>query len=153
MKYFDFATKIGLIGIFYVDGKITEITIDRIFDYKTQSDKKILDCVSQIKEYLNGNRKFFECDYLIRGTPFQMSVWKNLTKIPYGETRTYKEIAENIGKPKAVRAVANAIGRNPLPILIPCHRVIGSDGKLHGYRYGIEIKRKLLAIEKNYYSR
>ncbi len=82
------------------------------------------------------------------GTPFQREVWLELTKIPYGTVTTYQHIAAQIGRPKAVRAVANAIGRNPISIFIPCHRVIGSDGTLHGYRWGVEIKEKLLAREK-----
>ncbi|MDQ5940393.1 MAG: AraC family transcriptional regulator [Candidatus Dependentiae bacterium] len=82
------------------------------------------------------------------GTPFQREVWVQLTKIPCGTVTTYQYIANQIGRPKAVRAVANAIGRNPISVFIPCHRVIGSDGKLHGYRWGVEIKEKLLARER-----
>ncbi|MBP2070108.1 methylated-DNA--[protein]-cysteine S-methyltransferase [Anaerococcus nagyae] len=84
----------------------------------------------------------------LKGTKFQMTVWNELKNIPYGDTKTYKEIAKSIGKPKAIRAVASAIGKNPIMIIIPCHRVIGSDGKLHGYAYGLDLKKKLLAIEK-----
>lgn len=88
-------------------------------------------------------------DYQIHlvGTPFQLDVWNALITIPEGETRTYKEIAKQVGKPKSVRAVANAIGANPIAVLVPCHRVVRSDGSLGGYRYGIEIKMKLLERE------
>ena len=83
-----------------------------------------------------------------KGTKFQMTVWNELKNISYGDIKSYKEIAEAIGKPKAIRSVASAIGKNPIMIIIPCHRVIGSDGKLHGYAYGLDLKKKLLAIEK-----
>ena len=82
------------------------------------------------------------------GTPFQLQVWQALTEIPRGETRSYRQIAERIGRPSAVRAVANAIGRNPLLWLVPCHRVIASDGTLGGFSAGIELKRRMLASER-----
>jgi AraC family transcriptional regulator of adaptative response/methylated-DNA-[protein]-cysteine methyltransferase len=82
------------------------------------------------------------------GTPFQQKVWKELCKIPYGQTRTYEDIAKKIGKPKAIRAVANAIGANTLAVTVPCHRVIRKDGSLGGYRWGIAKKKKLLEMEK-----
>lgn len=81
------------------------------------------------------------------GTPFQQKVWKELCKIPVGQTRTYEDIAKKIGKPSAIRAVANAIGKNTLPVVVPCHRVIRKDGTLGGYRWGIEKKKRLLARE------
>ena len=81
-------------------------------------------------------------------TSFQLAVYSELLKIPYGKTRTYKQIAENIGKPKASRAVGNACNKNPFPFIIPCHRVVGSNGSLTGYAYGIDLKRKLLEFEK-----
>ncbi|WP_214828235.1 methylated-DNA--[protein]-cysteine S-methyltransferase [Exiguobacterium algae] len=84
----------------------------------------------------------------MNGTPFQQEVWDALLTIPYGETRTYKQIAEQIGRPKAVRAVGQALNRNPLPILFPCHRVIGSSGKLTGFAGGLSQKQRLLEIEK-----
>ena len=87
---------------------------------------------------------------LIKATPFQKKVWIELTKIPYGETISYKELANRIGKPKAVRAVANAVGANPLPIQIPCHRVIASDGTIGGYSLGTKLKIKLLKLEGSY---
>lgn len=83
------------------------------------------------------------------GTTFQQQVWNQLENIPYGETRTYKELAEALGCPQSVRSIATAIGRNPLLVLIPCHRVIGSDGTLRGYRGGLEMKEQLLLLEKD----
>lgn len=103
----------------------------------------------QIQEYLNGTRTDFDLNYRLSGTKFQLSVWKQLLKIPYGETRSYKEIAEAIGNSKASRAVGMANNKNPLHIIIPCHRVIGANGSLTGYAGGLDIKKKLLDIEKN----
>jgi len=101
----------------------------------------------EIEEYIRGKRKKFSFTVKLTGTPFQIAVWRAVQKIPYGETRTYQEIARAIGRPTAVRAVANAIGANIHPILIPCHRVIRIDGSLGGYAWGITMKKKLLAIE------
>lgn len=83
----------------------------------------------------------------IGGTPFQQSVWSGLSQIPHGETWTYKQFAEAIGKPSAIRAVSTAIGRNPLPIVLPCHRVVGSNGTLTGFRGGLQMKKDILALE------
>ncbi|MFS8542144.1 MAG: methylated-DNA--[protein]-cysteine S-methyltransferase, partial [Tissierellales bacterium] len=101
----------------------------------------------QIIDYLNGKRKSFFLPLDLRGTDFQIKVWKELIKIPYGETRTYKDVAKNINVPKGYRAVGNALNKNPILIVIPCHRVIGSGGKLTGFRGGLELKAKLLALE------
>ncbi|MGN0165527.1 MAG: methylated-DNA--[protein]-cysteine S-methyltransferase [Lachnospiraceae bacterium] len=102
----------------------------------------------QIQEYLQGTRKKFDVNYKLSGTEFQLSVWRELLKIPYGETRTYKEIAQAIGNEGAARAVGVANNRNPLHIIIPCHRVIGTDGSLTGYAGGIRMKEELLKLEK-----
>jgi methylated-DNA-[protein]-cysteine S-methyltransferase len=101
----------------------------------------------EIELYIAGRLKGFQSELdLSSGTPFQISVWRELLKIPYGNVRTYREIAEKIGNPRAARAVGNAAGANPIPIIIPCHRVIGVNG-LGGYSCGIQIKKKLLEIE------
>jgi methylated-DNA-[protein]-cysteine S-methyltransferase len=101
----------------------------------------------EIHLYLEGNLKEFQVRLdLSSGTPFQISVWKELLKIPYGKVRTYGEIAEKIGNPRAARAVGNAVGANPIPIIIPCHRVVATNG-LGGYSCGVEIKKKLLRLE------
>ena len=103
---------------------------------------------ADIRRYLNGERVRFKVELDISiGTEFQRLVWRELLNIPYGETRSYKQIGEQICCPRASRAVGQANGRNPLPIIIPCHRVINSNGSLGGYSGGIEIKKKLLAIE------
>ena len=103
----------------------------------------------QIKDYLNGKRKSFDIAINPNGTEFMKKVWYELCKIPYGSTVTYKEIAKNIGNEKACRAVGSANNKNPIPIIIPCHRVIGTNGKLIGYRGGVGLKKKLLELEKN----
>ena len=101
----------------------------------------------QLNEYFAGARKQFELDLAPSGTPFQLSVLQALQEIPYGETRSYKDIAERIGNAKAVRAVGAANGNNPIAVIIPCHRVIGSNGTLTGFGGGLDAKRKLLELE------
>jgi len=102
---------------------------------------------AQLKEYFEGKRKEFTVKLIIEGTPFQKEVWAALQAIPYGSTRSYKEQSTAIGMPKAVRAVANANGRNPISIVVPCHRVIGSNGTLTGYGGGLWRKKFLLELE------
>jgi methylated-DNA-[protein]-cysteine S-methyltransferase len=101
----------------------------------------------EILDYLNGRRTSFSLRAETQGSPFQKKVWEALKTIPYGATRSYQEIAIQIGKPKAARAVGLACRRNPLPIIIPCHRVIGKNGDLTGYAGGLRIKEKLLTLE------
>lgn len=102
----------------------------------------------ELTEYFEGRRREFSLPLHPCGTPFQIRVWRALLEIPYGETRSYQEIATAVGNPKACRAVGMANNKNPLPLLIPCHRVIGSSGKLTGYGGGLDKKEKLLALEK-----
>ena len=104
----------------------------------------------QLTEYFAGQRKAFDLPLAPVGTPFQRSVWQALREIPYGETRTYKEIAEAIGRPKAFRAVGQANHVNPIMIIQPCHRVVGADGSLTGFSYGTDMKRLLLDLEKEH---
>jgi len=103
---------------------------------------------AQLADYFAGNRTSFELVLAPRGTEFQRAVWTALANIPYGTTTTYASIARSIGRPRAVRAVGAANGKNPLSIVVPCHRVIGKDGTLTGYAGGLASKRQLLAIEK-----
>jgi methylated-DNA-[protein]-cysteine S-methyltransferase len=102
---------------------------------------------SQLADYFSGRRRTFDLPLAPKGTPFQLAVWSELQRIPYGETISYAELARRIGKSKAVRAVGAANGANPIPVIIPCHRVIGSSGTLTGYGGGIERKQWLLALE------
>jgi methylated-DNA-[protein]-cysteine S-methyltransferase len=104
--------------------------------------------IRQLHAYFAGELENFDLQLAPEGTPFQLGVWRSLCDIPYGETISYGELAGRIGNPKASRAVGLANGSNPLPIVIPCHRVIGSNGKLTGYGGGLPIKEKLLALER-----
>lgn len=104
----------------------------------------------QLDEYFQGKRTTFSLPFKLTGTPFQLAVWKELQNIPYGQTTSYKEIAQKINKPKAYRAVGMANNKNPLPIIIPCHRVIGSNGKLIGYAGGLKLKNYLLELEQSH---
>lgn len=107
---------------------------------------------AQIMEYFEGKRRIFTFPCELRGTVFQKKVWRALCDIPYGETRTYKEIAAAVGNPKACRAVGMANNKNPIAIAVPCHRVIGADGKLVGYAGGLDMKEALLNLEQKFSS-
>lgn len=115
-----------------------------------QENPKAYPCaVKQLGEYFEGKRKNFDLQLKPSGTPFQLDVLDALRQIPYGQTASYQDIANTVGRPKAVRAVGAANGRNPLPIVIPCHRVIGSDGSLTGFGGGLPAKQYLLALESS----
>jgi methylated-DNA-[protein]-cysteine S-methyltransferase len=105
------------------------------------------DAAEQLGEYFAGQRRVFDLNLVMPGTEFQRAVWSVLRTIPFGETISYAELARRLGKPRSVRAVGSANGANPLPIVVPCHRVIGSDGSLTGFGGGLDLKRKLLALE------
>lgn len=98
-------------------------------------------------EYIVGERKVFDLKLNPEGTAYQKRVWKELENIPYGETRSYKQIAEKLGDPNASRAVGLANGKNPIPLIVPCHRVVGVNGKLTGFAFGLDMKKKLLDLE------
>ena len=147
--------ELGILGIGATEDKITDL----FFEYEIENIKKssnyiikettlIKKATSQLFEYLNGKRRDFNLPLLKEGTDFQISVWNELLKIPYGETRSYKDIAVAINNEKAVRAVGMANNRNKISIFIPCHRVIGINKKLVGYGGGLEIKEFLLNLEK-----
>jgi O-6-methylguanine DNA methyltransferase len=112
-----------------------------------ESPRLLQPYVSELEEYFAGNRREFTFPLDLRGTDFQKACWRALLAIPYGETRTYADIARAIGKPNAFRAVGMANNRNPIAIVVPCHRVIASDGTLCGYGGGLDVKRKLLELE------
>lgn len=150
MKTAFYKTVLGIIKFTYQEKILKIELVDDIagIDEKSKLTDKL---IKELKEYLKGTREDFTIydSTLLAGTDFQKSVWQELLNIPYGQTKTYKEIAKAINNEKAIRAVATAIGKNPLMIIIPCHRVIGSDRKLRGYAYGLETKKKLLSLEKN----
>lgn len=112
-----------------------------------QDDDRLGPYARQLIDYFLGKRKNFTLPFDLMGTPFQLAVWKALMEIPYGTTRSYSDIAARIQKPTAVRAVGGAIGANPALVLVPCHRVIGKDGSLTGFREGLDMKSKLLQLE------
>jgi O-6-methylguanine DNA methyltransferase len=111
------------------------------------SEKKTKPYTKELTEYFSGKRRKFSFPLDLRGTAFQLSCWNSLLQIPYGETRTYADIARAVGQPQAFRAVGLANNRNPIAIVVPCHRVIASDGTLCGYGGGLDVKRKLLELE------
>ncbi len=121
--------------------------VQRTDDWK-QGDHPVLDAArTQLGEYFAGDRSEFELPLAPQGTPFQREVWSALAEIPYGKTSTYAELASRAGRPTAVRAVGAAIGRNPLSIVVPCHRVVGADGSLTGFSGGLPAKQHLLELE------
>lgn len=113
----------------------------------TEDNEPFVQAKQQLTEYFAGERREFDLPLAPQGTPFQLSVWQALLTIPYGATCSYRDIAEQVGNVKAVRAVGGANGRNPLPIVVPCHRVIGSNGKLTGFGGGLDTKEFLLSLE------
>lgn len=113
-----------------------------------RDDRKNRNALNQLRGYLNGELRRFDCKVDFRGTPFQKKVWSALAKIPYGQTRSYREIAQAIGHPKAFRAVGNANGKNSIPLIVPCHRVIENNGGLGGFGHGVMLKKQLLDFEK-----
>ncbi len=114
--------------------------------------RAFVDVARQLTEYFAGEREDFDLPLEMCGTVFQLEVWSALRRIPYGEVRSYAEIARAIGRPKAVRAVGAANGANPIPIIVPCHRVIGSNGSLTGFGGGLDVKRRLLDLERARYA-
>ena len=141
-------------GITWIDftNDASSLKDDKNFEFKEvgNTSAKVFGLPKQLREYFSGKRKKFEVPIDVFGTHFQLEVWKALLKINYGRLKSYKEIATAVGRPDGSRAVGNAIGANPVPILIPCHRVIASDGTLGGYSGGIDVKIKLLDLEDKY---
>jgi methylated-DNA-[protein]-cysteine S-methyltransferase len=126
----------------------TEELYETLEDEREGRPEAVAETERQVKEYFAGERRRFDVPLDPKGTDFQRAVWFALAEIPYGETASYGEIAERVGKPTAFRAVGAANGRNPIPLILPCHRVIGSSGKLVGYGGGLELKGELLAHER-----
>lgn len=133
------------------EGRLVELGFEsssrRVFESSSSTTRRLDDLKTQLREYFARERERFTIPLAPRGTPFQLAVWNALLDVPYGETVSYAELARRIGKPKAVRAVGAANGANPIPVIIPCHRVVGSNGALTGYGGGIARKQWLLAHE------
>ena len=149
--YFTYNTPVGHITI-SSDGKaLTHITFgEQTFPGTKKATKLTNSAANEIQEYLAGKRTVFDLPLAPRGTEFQQQVWTALQAIPYGQTRSYSDIANAIGKPAACRAVGGANNKNPLAIVVPCHRVIGAGGKPIGYAGGLKTKEFLLNLEKNH---
>ena len=148
-KVFFYETPVGKLCIGEEDGVIVRTTWSKIpTEYVLEETELILQCKMQLDEYFRGERKTFDLPLVPKGTDFQKKVWNALKEIPYGETRTYGEIAAAVGNPKAARAVGMANNKNPIGIIIPCHRVVGANGKLVGYAGGMEKKEWLLQLER-----
>lgn len=147
---FYYNTDIGKIGIAEKENKITDLFFSNrelkcdTREFETELIKKT---ISEVREYLIGKRSSFDIPINPSGTEFYLSVWKEVMNIPYGETRSYKQIANKVGNSRAFRAVGMALNKNPIAIIIPCHRVIGTSGKIIGYAGGVDIKELLLKLE------
>lgn len=139
------ASDAGLAAILWENDDPRRVRLNSVIE--DESHPILLETERQLGEYFAGRRRSFSLPLDFKGTPFQRRVWSALLTIPYGETRSYGEIARQIGNPAAVRAVGAANGRNPLSIIAPCHRVIGATGKLTGFAGGLETKARLLALE------
>lgn len=115
---------------------------------KSETNHVLVQTERQLTDYFSGKRKEFTVPLDLRGTPFQRNVWEALLAIPFGETRGYGELARKLGNPQAARAVGAAVGRNPISIIVPCHRVVGATGKLTGFAGGLDVKMRLLGLEQ-----
>lgn len=147
------STKNGLCRIDFQNNEGTLQNIERwarrslMIQNLEEDEAPFIELKNQIKAYFKGEQTTFDCQLDLIGTPFQKLVWNELLNIPYGECRSYKQVAQAIGAPKAVRAIGGANNRNAIPIIIPCHRVIGTNGALVGYGGGLHIKEQLLSLE------
>jgi len=144
---------VGTIGIEEESGAISQVFFasdKSLADIKAEETPLIQKAAEQLFEYFDGKRKVFNLPLTLQGTDFQKSVWQALLSIPYGETCSYKDIAMVVGNPKASRAVGMANNRNPIAIIVPCHRVIGQNGSLIGYGGGLSTKQYLLDLERRY---
>lgn len=154
MYKLDYASPIGVIEIAGSEHFISSVLFaerEEILNFPTNDTPQLLlDCSTELDEYFNGQRKDFSVLYKLEGTIFQTSVWQALTTVPYGKTASYKEIAQQIANEKAVRAVGMTNSKNVISIIVPCHRVIGQNGKLTGYAGGLWRKQWLLEHELKY---
>ncbi len=156
LSFFKYPSPVGLLDIYFTSRGIIRIEFGKSEENKNNQYIREQDysvyCLAykQLNEYFTGKRRVFKLPLELEGTSFQKTVWQKLKQIPFGETRSYGFIARAIGNPGAARAVGMANNKNPIPIIVPCHRVIGSDGKLTGYGGGLKVKKWLLNHEKKY---
>ena len=149
-RVIQFDTKFGRMGVVERDGGISGVILPGEAMSEPGSDEGsplLREAVRQIGEYLDGRSQVFELPLRFEGSPFSVQVWRELSAIPYGQTRTYGEVASSIGRAGAARAVGQACNRNPLPLIVPCHRVLAAGGRMTGFAGGMELKRKLLELE------
>lgn len=151
MEMMTMRTPIGTLGLFAEDDQLVGLSLpDRPAPTGPRRRTAVLvRAAAQLDEYFAGERRDFDLPLAPRGTPFQVAVWRALARIPFGETCSYGELARTVGRPSASRAVGAANGANPIAIIVPCHRVIAADGTLGGYSGGLDLKRRLLALEKS----
>ena len=147
--YAFYKSPFGLLKIGIADEKVILVGIVSKQDEPNQPTTLSAEVYRQLQEYFAGKRTVFTVPYALNGTSFQQAVWTQIAKIPYGQTVTYKDIAQAIDKPRAFQATGRAVGANPLAIIIPCHRVVGSNGDLTGYAFGLEMKKALLKLESS----
>jgi O-6-methylguanine DNA methyltransferase len=148
-----FSSPLGLLEVESADTGVTRVRLGARGKPREVGDGDALECArsarSEILSYLDGDLKRFTVPVVLEGTPFQRAVWAQLLAIPYGKTRTYGDIAAELGKPRAARAVGTACGANPIPILVPCHRIVAGNGSLGGFGGGVRMKHDLLELERS----
>ena len=155
IRYARFATPLGALFATAVGGTLTGLYFEGGRHappispawHEDPYSSPLAECATQLADYFEGKRQCFDLPVASEGTPFQREVWNEIARIPFGETITYAELARRVGSPRAVRAAGAATGRNPLSIVVPCHRVVGAGGTLTGYAGGVERKARLLALE------
>lgn len=145
-----YSSSIGILKVTYSAKGLTSIVFTNTWYSHSRDDLFLQSCFEQLDAYFNGTLQEFDLKLDLQGTPFQLRVWKQLQTIPYGQTVSYQHIAKQIGNPNSSRAVGSANGNNPVSIIVPCHRVIGSTGNLTGYAGGIWRKKWLLEHEQRY---
>lgn len=148
-KSYQYERQIGIITLVEENGKLCNLRFGMQEIGETEETSLIKEAIRQLDQYLEGKRKSFDLPLEMDGTEFQKKVWQALREIPYGETISYKELAQRVGSPKGYRAVGGANNKNPIPIIVPCHRVIGANGTLVGFALGLATKEKLLELEKS----
>jgi methylated-DNA-[protein]-cysteine S-methyltransferase len=155
-QYCYYQSPIGKLLLIGIDGVLEQLHFPKDLDKKVVGDdhqhskESFENILQQLAEYFAGDRQEFDLPINLNGTDFQRQVWRELQKIPYGKTAAYSEIAKRIGNPKACRAVGLANNKNPIPIIVPCHRIIGKDGSLTGFGGGLDLKKQLLNIESGH---
>ncbi len=146
-----FSSPHGMIRVTASEKGLTKVTVlNKKGEQKKAENKVLKEIVSQLKDYYAGHRRLFELPLDVEGTDFQKAVWKATAKIPFGKTLTYGDIAKKIGHPKAVRAVGTALGKNPVCIVVPCHRVLPKSGGIGNYAYGTAMKEWLISFERKH---